>query len=161
MRSRRSKIAAAFTLLEIVVAAGLFLLVFSLAYVVLRPRLPEDEPFVNQKAVAAVTMLENQIGDGIELLSPAVGSTGPELTFRDVSYRRRTLRQVAGRDEWATFDGDRPEEAPNAIRLSPCARAMFTVLSPTLATAVLTVGEGRQARTFMTTLRLKNGAMAR
>ncbi|MBI3892458.1 MAG: hypothetical protein HY303_13120 [Candidatus Wallbacteria bacterium] len=156
MRQRR-----AYTLLELLFVSLMLLLVFSMAYTLLRPRLPEERPFLDQRALLAFATLQKRLGESIQILAPARGRTAATIEFVDIHDKTVRLQQVPEKHEWASFQGDQPEDGPEAIRLTDCQRASFTALSPSLVMAVLTVGKKEDSRTFMASIRLRNVAMAR
>jgi len=152
----------AFTLVEILLSSGLLALVLGLAFFVLRPRSSTEQPYLDQRAVAAFARLEKRLGESIEILAPPVGRTASEVTFRDCDYRVVTLREAKGATEWASFLAQERESGSEAIQLTPCSMATFTTLSPSLLFAAIQIGsESKDSRPFLTTLRLKNAAQAR
>jgi prepilin-type N-terminal cleavage/methylation domain-containing protein len=176
-----------YTLMEVITAAVIATVMAGFAFGAWRTLFNPDSrhsitgltraSFSQKDARAGVRRLLYRLREGIQILEPPPGKSGPALMFRDVTNKdvrvrldadaRRVISEVRSRTGWTRED--RPIEVDVAgtklaaswpIQMLNCTALSFTVLSPECVAVEATVEADGQPRLVMTVVKLRNSNLA-
>lgn len=167
----------AFTLVESMVALGLFALLGTVVWSLFGVLFPREgglslftatsRSLVLQQSRNALRKLFYRVQEGIQILEPAPGRTAREVVFRDIRNRTVRLKHLAAEKRVVCEvykDGAFVLEKAAAttpldnqgIQIESCESALFTTLSPATLCVEFTTVDDRVRETYMTVITLSN-----
>jgi prepilin-type N-terminal cleavage/methylation domain-containing protein len=173
-----------FTLVEVIVAIGVASLVIAAAWQMFSVIMGKKggpsgavsltaESFLRQEGIDAIGVLTRRLQEGIQVIEPKAGKSGPTLEFRDILNDHIKLEVKTGglvaigpkgeekNPEPLTGTG-KPFYPTKPIRVPGCKEAQFTAISPTCLVMRLTFqDEGGNRATIVNTVQLQNRDLAR
>ena len=173
-----------FTLVEILIAAGLSTMVIGGAWMLFGTLMGGGnnkasaihltaESFLRQEALTGIRALTRRLQESIQILEPQPGRSSSTLIFKDLINERTVLTiqngALVGLDGEGAMEPQRTLTAngkafnpTRPIKIPGCSEALFTVLSPTCVTVQLTfAGDGDKQAQIVNTVHLQNENLAR
>lgn len=160
---------AAFTLVESLLALGLFLILLNIASAFFSfgdrsARRITSQLGLQQESRKALVRLMRELQEGMEVLRPAPGSTLPYALFTDklgrVCWLYLRPTRAAGKTtfELWLYRRDTVKPEPAEVLLGDVARAAFTSCSEGALQINLSLRDGDEVYPLLTTVRLRNFA---